>query len=385
MNKGLVVFALGAMFAVTASVLSKMVPAEDNKPEQTQNVLPNYYFPNTEPLGAQEFRVVALGTGSPALRKAQASTSWLIELGNGDKFLFDVGTGSQMNFVSLEVPYGDITALFLSHLHSDHAGDMPAMWINSWLGGRLTPFPIYGPSGPVPELGTAYFIEHLQKMMTWDVTSRHGKLPTAGAELEVHEFDHTETGVIYENNGVTIRSWPAIHILDGPVSFRIDWNGLSFVFSGDTAPNKWFVENAQNADLLVHESFVTVSQMVNKMGWDRKTATFVGTVAHTSPAAAGRIFSMTRPRLAVGYHFYNDFETGPESMAEVRKTYDGPVVLAQDMMVFNVSPENITVRIANAPELTWPRIKDREAWLKAPRRESTPLADWYREGVLTFR
>ena len=81
MNKGLVVFALGAMFAVTASVLSKMVPAEDNKPEQTQNVLPNYYFPNTEPLGAQEFRVVALGTGSPALRKAQASTSWLIELG----------------------------------------------------------------------------------------------------------------------------------------------------------------------------------------------------------------------------------------------------------------------------------------------------------------
>ena len=222
-------------------------------------------------------------------------------------------------------------------------------------------------------------------MMTWDVTSRHGKLPAAGAELEVHEFDHTETGVIYENNGVTIRSWPAIHILDGPVSFRIDWNGLSFVFSGDTAPNKWFVENAQNADLLVHESFVTVSQMVNKMGWDRKTATFVGTVAHTSPAAAGRIFSMTRPRLAVGYHFYNDFETGPESMAEVRKTYDGPVVLAQDMMVFNVSPENITVRIANAPELTWPRIKDREAWLKAPRRESTPLADWYREGVLTFR
>mgnify|MGYP000072494689 CR=1 FL=1 len=35
-------------------------------------------------------------------------------------------------------------------------------------------------------------------------------------------------------------------------------NGLKFVFSSDTYPNKWFVEHGQNADLLVHESFVTV-------------------------------------------------------------------------------------------------------------------------------
>ena len=42
----------------------------------------DYYFPNTEPLAADEMRVIALGTGRPFVRRAQANTSWLVELGN---------------------------------------------------------------------------------------------------------------------------------------------------------------------------------------------------------------------------------------------------------------------------------------------------------------
>ena len=61
-----------------------------------------HYFPNTEPLAAQEMRVTALGTGRPFLRPAQANAGWLIELGNGDKFMFDFGFGTQMNFSALE-------------------------------------------------------------------------------------------------------------------------------------------------------------------------------------------------------------------------------------------------------------------------------------------
>ena len=63
----------------------------------------DYYFPNTEPLAADEMRVIALGTGRPFVRRAQASTSWLVELGNGDKFVFDFGSGSQTNFTALEI------------------------------------------------------------------------------------------------------------------------------------------------------------------------------------------------------------------------------------------------------------------------------------------
>ena len=54
-----------------------------------------------------------------------------------------------------------------------------------------------------------------------------------------------QTGVVYDRNGVVIKSFPAIHIYDGPVSYRLEWNGLCFVFSGDTTPSQFFVDNAQ--------------------------------------------------------------------------------------------------------------------------------------------
>ena len=63
------------------------------------------YYPNTEQLGADEMRIIALGTGTPNFRKSQASSSWLVELGNGEKFIFDMGSGSLGNLAALEIPY----------------------------------------------------------------------------------------------------------------------------------------------------------------------------------------------------------------------------------------------------------------------------------------
>ena len=57
------------------------------------------YYPGTEELAKDEIRLIACGTGLPAARRDQAATCWLAELGNGDKFLFDVGTGSMVKVV----------------------------------------------------------------------------------------------------------------------------------------------------------------------------------------------------------------------------------------------------------------------------------------------
>ena len=62
---------------------------------------PASYFPNTELLGADEMRITALGTGMPNQTRAAVSISYLVELGNGDKFLFDIGSGSMANLFSL--------------------------------------------------------------------------------------------------------------------------------------------------------------------------------------------------------------------------------------------------------------------------------------------
>jgi ribonuclease Z len=204
----------------------------------------DHYFPNTEPLAADEMRIISLGTGRPFVRRAQANCSWLIELGNGDKFIMDFGSGSQANFTALEIPHQDITAYFATHLHTDHVGDFAQVWVGSWVGGRVKPLIVYGPSGPEAKYGIAHFVRCQMESFAWDKDTRLGTLPDAGAEVEVHEFDYRRTGVVYNRNGVTIKSFPAVHVYDGPVSYRLEWNGLSFVFSGDTTPSQVFVDNA---------------------------------------------------------------------------------------------------------------------------------------------
>jgi ribonuclease Z len=184
--------------------------------------------------------------------------------------------------------------------------------------------------------------------------TRLGILPDAGADVAVHEFDYQRTGVVYERNGVVIKSFPAVHIYDGPVSYRLEWNGLTFVFSGDTTPSRFFVDNAQGADLLIHECFNTVAQLIERSGYDEKTARAVGTVAHTAPDEAGRVLAMVKPRLAAVFHFLHDFDTAVEIEREIRKHYAGPLALAQDLMVFNITPRELRVRMAVTATHVWP-------------------------------
>ena len=72
----------------------------------------------------------------------------------------------------------------------------------------------------------------------------------------------------------------------------------------------------------------------------------VASQAHSSPEQFGKVMSMVKPRIGVGYHFYNDFDTAPEVLERVRRTYDGPLSLALDYMVWNVTKDDIRVRMS---------------------------------------
>ena len=67
------------------------------------------YYPGTEELGADEIRVIACGTGMPTARRSQAAAAWVAELGNGDKFIVDIGSGSMANVQSLMIPTTGLT------------------------------------------------------------------------------------------------------------------------------------------------------------------------------------------------------------------------------------------------------------------------------------
>jgi len=313
------------------------------------------YFPGTEKLARNEMRVIALGTGMPAARRSQAATCWLVELGNGDKFLFDVGTGSGANIASLNIPYDYLDKVFVSHLHSDHVGDMDSLWIGGWTGGRHGALNVWGPSGAKPELGTKHFIEKLKDTFSWDYSGRLGIIPTGGGDIKVTEFDYRQVNkVVYEKKGVTIRSIPAIHAIDGSVSYILEWKGLKFVFGGDTIPNQWYIKYAKDADFAIHECFLPPNLMMTKYGFSAQAALNVATGVHTPPASFGKVMSEIKPRLAVAYHFFNDFDTRYPIIEGIRRTYDGPLTMATDLLVWNVTKKDIRVRQVIVDDESWP-------------------------------
>jgi ribonuclease Z len=364
---------MSALGLVIATVSQTALAAEKRLPT---------YFPNTEELDPDEMRVTALGTGLPTpLTRAQKSTSWMVELGNGDVFIFDLGTGSMENLFGLRPDFSKMDKVFLSHLHTDHFGDLDAFFVGSWLSGRYTPLHVYGATGETPELGTRAAVEAIRKAMAWDVKSRTGILPDVGGQIVVHEFDFKqEDQVVYEENGVRITSWPAIHSLDGSVSYRLEWNGLSFVFGGDTRPNKWFVKYAKNADFAIHECFPTPAGLAAFNDWEMRPATFVTSYIHTPPEGFGKVMSEIKPRMAVAYHtvLLPDIQQG--MLEGIRKTYDGPLTIASDLFVWNVTKDSIITRQASFPDRVTPPPTT-ESYKKAPRSGEAKMSKYIMDGV----
>ncbi len=343
------------------------------------------YYPGTEALDPDEMRVVALGTGMPSVRPKQAAACWLVELGNGDKFLFDLGSGSHERIAAQKIPYDYLDKVFLGHLHVDHMGDLPSFWLGGTVMNRLVPLRIWGPSGATPEYGTKACRERMKEMYVWDIGTRSGVIDFRGGELEINEFPFDGINqVIYEENGVVIRTIPAVHGLDGAVSYILDWNGLKFAFSSDTIPNKWWVEHTKGADISIHECFLPPTLLVTKQGFSPLEALTVGTQGHTSPEQFGKVMTLSEPRLAVGYHFYNDFDTNPEVARRVRKTYDGELALAVDYMVFNVTKEDIRIRMSAYDEEIWPSPPIKEKISPDLTKGSVPFSEFTVSGVLAF-
>jgi len=353
MKKTILAFAAGFLVAIGLVVFLALKEAPSTpKGDEMMDV----YYPGTEELAPNEMRVVALGTGMPNARPKQAASCFLIELGNGDKFLFDAGTGSAERLSAMKIPMDYIDKIFLGHLHSDHIGDLDAIWIGGVVGNRVTPLRVWGPSGAEEKYGTKYMVEHLKKTYTWDVDGRVGNTDTRGLSIEVTEFDYKLVNeIIYQENGVTIRSIPAIHALDGSVSFILEWNGLKLSFSSDTYPNKWWMEHTKNSDLAIHECFASPKILIDKQKFPPQTALNVGTQVHTSPAQFGKVMAEINPRMAVGFHFFNDYDTQPIVLADIRETYDGALSLAIDYMVWNVTEEKIITRMAAIDEDIWPQ------------------------------
>lgn len=108
-----------------------------------------------------------MGT-APFIRPGQMNTSIFIELGSGDNFVFDIGEGSVANYISAGLALNQLDKIFITHLHVDHFGALPWLYMfGGWAGRWHKPLRVHGPSGRSPEYGTAHMVEAMKQMLTW--------------------------------------------------------------------------------------------------------------------------------------------------------------------------------------------------------------------------
>ena len=192
--------------------------------------------------------ITLLGTGSPIPDPNRAGPATLVRAG-GQVFLVDCGRGVLQRAAAVGVGAAGLSALLLTHLHSDHIGDLGDLLITRWIttfAPEPAPLPIIGPPG------TAETVEATLKAFAHDIGYRiahHADL-TAPPAVEVHEC--TE-GPVWDRDGVAIRVAPTDHRPVAPtIGFRIESEGTSVTLAGDTVPCAGLDELASGADALVH-------------------------------------------------------------------------------------------------------------------------------------
>lgn len=312
----------------------------------------NNYFPQSEPLGADEMRITFMGSNPWPPRQSQAGTCIMVELGNGKRFFFDMGSGALRNVIGNQVPPQEINDIFITHLHVDHYADLPYLHAFTPFVGRWKPLRVYGPSGRTPELGTKAMIDHMLKMSAWHIRS-FSMLPVGdGYEVDVTEFDYKDDGgVIYDKDGVKVTHWRRSHTMDGASAYRLDWNGLSFVWTGDGKPDRLTTKYAKGADVFVTELVVDNPALWSlKQGAPIEVGAFTIDSAHTPHYGLGYEAKEINPRLAVATHVSYDRELIGEMMAGVRLHWKGMFAFGIDHTVINVTKDALWIREAVLPE-----------------------------------
>jgi ribonuclease Z len=192
--------------------------------------------------------VTLLGTGSPIPDPDRAGPSTLIRAG-GQTFLVDCGRGVQLRLAAAGSAANTLTALLLTHLHSDHIADLGDVIITRWISTfapNPAPLQIIGPPG------TAEVVDATLAAFGHDIGYRiahHADL-TAPPAVEVHEYPE---GVVWDVDGVRIVAAATDHRPVAPtVGFRIEHDGASVVLAGDTVPCESLDELATGAGALVH-------------------------------------------------------------------------------------------------------------------------------------
>lgn len=288
---------------------------------------------SSRPLAPEQLRGVLLGTkGGPRPSLHRSNPASLLVSG-AHRCLVDCGYGVTRQLLAAGVAPHTLTAIYITHHHSDHTLELGAVLYHAWIGGLLRPIEIYGPP-PLNHLLSKFF-----DAFALDITTRiYDEGRQNPSELfHVHEVENA--GVIFEASDLRVATARVNHPpLEHALAFRFDASNRSIVFSGDTAVSEDLIRLARRADVLVHEAMCT--QRLNSLVSTQPNARSLLShmlASHTSTQDVGHVATRAEVGMLVLNHLVpGDDATITDAMwlAPVKANFDGQVLLGKDLMCF---------------------------------------------------
>lgn len=250
-------------------------------------------------------RLTILGSGSIIPTPSRFSSGILVDSEKLGKFLLDIGPGTIEKLRRINVNPNDIKAVLITHLHIDHVGDLlPLIKIRAYGGGRLR---IYGPTG-LREFLDLLLRDH----------RLFGYLSMLGCVdlIDVREFWRGSVQLDQMKLHFT-----NVEHFNG-IAYRIELEGRSIVYSGDTILDMNLVRLARGCDVLIHECSFPAKKLLGK---------------HTSDEDLMRIVAEINPRILIVVHLYPEMEEKVEELINgLRKVFSGEVYVPRDLDVIEV-------------------------------------------------
>ncbi len=259
-------------------------------------------------LNSGKIFVTILGSGTCVPSLKRSSCSVLIRTGTS-VLLFDSGAGTMRRLLEAGNEIYDVSFVFYSHFHPDHTGELASfLFSNKYPDGGRRNIPLTLAAGK----GFIEFFGRLKSLYGQWIELDPGL-------LNIVEFDNSG-GDERRYDDFKVDTLPMEHNPES-IGYRITGsNGASVVYSGDTDYSDHLVMLSKNADLLICESALPDDLKVK---------------GHLTPSQAGEIAARANVGKLVLTHFYPECD-GVDIKKECRKTYAGPLVLAEDLMEIEI-------------------------------------------------
>ena len=197
-------------------------------------------------------KVVVCGSRSPLPSPGRAEACILVEAGD-DIYIFDLGNGSSDNLNQYQVPWLNVKAVLITHMHSDHIADLPDAHLQSWVQGRDSPLTVYGPEGidlVTQGFELAYSADYQYR------NEHHGDemLPMSIAGFNAIQLMDNQ---FIPNDTPGLEILPFVvdhHPVNSAFGFKISYKGRTVVISGDTIHDGSVQKYSKDVDLLVHSA-----------------------------------------------------------------------------------------------------------------------------------